>query len=184
MTRGLRRTDAALDARWGRTVALLRDLVRARASSGHETAAQEIVAARLREAGCQVEVFDVDAAHLSLLPGWGPTGLGYAGRPDVVGVIRGTGGGRSLILNAHVDAVAPGPAELWERDAWSAEIVGPSVRTWQLGRQGRRRDARLACGGVARRGHQACRRPHRRERHRRGDLRERDARVHRAGLSR
>ena len=124
MTPGLRRLDAALNARWPRTVALLGDLVRARASSGRETAAQEIVAARLREAGCQVEVFDVDAARLSVLPDWGPTGLEYAGRPDVVGIIRGTGGGRSLILNAHVDAVAPGPAELWERDAWSAEIVG------------------------------------------------------------
>ena len=124
MTPGLRPLDAALDARWPRTVALLGDLVRARASSGHETAAQEIVAARLREAGCEVDVFDVDAVRLSLLPGWGPTGLEYAGRPDVVGIIRGTGGGRSLILNAHVDAVAPGPAELWGRDAWSAEIVG------------------------------------------------------------
>jgi acetylornithine deacetylase len=93
VTPGLRRIDAALDARLPRTVALL-------------------------------QVFDVDAARMSLLPGWGPTGLEYAGRPDVVAVIRGTGGGRSLILNAHVDAVAPGPAELWERDAWSAEIVG------------------------------------------------------------
>lgn len=124
MTPGLRRIDAALDARWPRTVALIQELVRARASSGNETAAQAIVAERLRDAGCRTEVFDVDAERLSRLPGWGPTGLGYAGRPNVVGVLPGSGGGRSLILNAHVDAVAPGPPELWERDAWSADIEG------------------------------------------------------------
>jgi len=124
VTSGLRRIDAALDARWPRTLALLQELVRARASSGHETAAQAIVAERLRDAGCRVEVFDVDAERLSRLPDWGPTGLGYAGRPNVVAVLRGAGGGRSLILNAHVDAVAPGPSELWVRDAWSADIDG------------------------------------------------------------
>lgn len=124
MTAGLRRIDAALDARWPRTIGLIQDLVRAQASSGHETAAQAIVTQRLRDAGCQVDVFDVDAERLSRLPGWGPTGLAYAGRPNVVAVLRGSGGGRSLILNAHVDAVAPGPPELWERDAWSGEIEG------------------------------------------------------------
>jgi acetylornithine deacetylase len=121
---GLRRIDAALDARWPRTIALLQELVRARASSGHETAAQAIVAVRLREAGLRVDVFDVDAERLSKVPGWGPTGLAYTGRPNVVAVLPGTGGGRTLILNAHVDAVAPGPTELWERDPWSAEIDG------------------------------------------------------------
>ena len=31
-----------------------------------------------------------------------------AGRPSVVGVLRGTGGGRSLMLNGHLDTVGPG----------------------------------------------------------------------------
>lgn len=35
------------------------------------------------------------------------------GRANLVGVYKGTGGGRSLIFNGHVDTVAPGPEELW-----------------------------------------------------------------------
>lgn len=35
------------------------------------------------------------------------------GRANLVGVFKGTGGGQSLILNGHVDTVAPGPEELW-----------------------------------------------------------------------
>ena len=34
-----------------------------------------------------------------------------AGRPNVIGTVRGTGGGRSLMLNAHLDTVAPGAME-------------------------------------------------------------------------
>ncbi len=30
------------------------------------------------------------------------------GRPNVIGIVRGTGGGRSLMLNAHMDTVGPG----------------------------------------------------------------------------
>src|SRR5918911_5479175 len=36
-----------------------------------------------------------------------------AGRENAVGVIRGSGGGRSLIFNGHVDVVPPGRAENW-----------------------------------------------------------------------
>ena len=35
------------------------------------------------------------------------------GRANLVGVYKGSGGGRSLIFNGHVDTVAPGPEELW-----------------------------------------------------------------------
>jgi len=35
------------------------------------------------------------------------------GRANLVGVWRGTGGGRSLIFNGHVDVVPPGPPESW-----------------------------------------------------------------------
>ncbi len=46
------------------------------------------VAAWLEAAGLEVDLYDT-----------------AAGRPNVVGVARGTGGGRSLLLNAHMDTV-------------------------------------------------------------------------------
>jgi len=56
-----------------------------------EAAIANFVAEWLREAGCDVTV--VEPAP---------------GRPSVVGVVRGSGGGRSLMLNAHMDTVGPG----------------------------------------------------------------------------
>ena len=49
--------------------------------------------------------------------------LNYHGRPNVVGVFKGTGGGRSLILNGHIDTVTIEPSGEWTRDPFGAEIV-------------------------------------------------------------
>lgn len=49
--------------------------------------------------------------------------LNYRGRPNVTGVLRGTGGGRSLVLNAHIDTVTIEPAEKWTRAPYGAEIA-------------------------------------------------------------
>lgn len=47
------------------------------------------------------------------------------GRDNLVGTYQGTGGGKSLIFNGHVDVVPPGPDALWtEAGPWSGEIKG------------------------------------------------------------
>ena len=51
----------------------------------NENEAQEWIAQRLRLLGFEVEIFDV-------LPG----------RPNVIGKLSGTGGGKSGILNSHI----------------------------------------------------------------------------------
>ncbi len=48
--------------------------------------------------------------------------LNYRDRPNVVGTFRGTGGGRSLILNGHIDTVTIEPTHEWTRDPFGAEI--------------------------------------------------------------
>lgn len=50
--------------------------------------------------------------------------LSYRERPNVVGVLRGSGGGRSLILNGHIDVVTEEPRRKWSHDPWGAEIEG------------------------------------------------------------
>ncbi len=49
--------------------------------------------------------------------------LNYDGRPNVVGTWRGSGGGRSLILNGHVDTVTIEPSAGWSFDPFGAEIA-------------------------------------------------------------
>ena len=53
--------------------------------------------------------------------------LSYKDRPIVVGTMKGTGGGRSLILNDHVDTVNLGDISKWEHDPFGAEMVGDRV---------------------------------------------------------
>ena len=48
--------------------------------------------------------------------------LDFAGRPQLVARLRGAGGGPSLLLNGHVDAVATGPRELWSSDPFRPEL--------------------------------------------------------------
>lgn len=46
----------------------------------------------------------------------------YFERPNVIGILNGTGNGNSIILNGHVDVVSPEPLSLWKHDPWSGEI--------------------------------------------------------------
>ena len=46
----------------------------------------------------------------------------YKDRPDLIGRIKGTGGGRSLILNGHIDTVPIGDKSKWKHDPLGAEI--------------------------------------------------------------
>jgi acetylornithine deacetylase/succinyl-diaminopimelate desuccinylase family protein len=70
-----------------------------------EVACQNFMAERFRNLGMEVDTWEA-------LPG----------RIDVVGTLKGTGGGRSLILNGHVDVVPAGDSSLWPHDPWAAEI--------------------------------------------------------------
>ena len=46
------------------------------------------------------------------------------GRANLVGVCKGTGGGKSLIFNGHVDVVPTGPEEEWTiAGPWSGKII-------------------------------------------------------------
>lgn len=45
------------------------------------------------------------------------------GRENLVGVVKGAGGGRSLIFNGHIDTVPPGDPATWKwGDPWSGKI--------------------------------------------------------------
>ena len=51
-----------------------------------------------------------------------PPGLDFAGRPQLVARVRGTGAGRSLLLNGHIDVVSAEPVEQWTTPPFRAEV--------------------------------------------------------------
>ena len=108
-----RRLHDAVDRLESKYRALLQGLVRIPSPIGSEGQAQGEVARAMREIGLTTESFDIDPKALSTAPGFNATPQSYAGRPCVVGVLRGNGGGRSLTLNAHIDTAPVDPGGAW-----------------------------------------------------------------------
>lgn len=105
-------------------VAALQTLVRIPSQTGSEGDAQEAVARLMRDHGLEVDVWEPDAAALEPYAEFVTTGAGFAGRPNVVGVWPRSGGGRSLILNGHIDTVEVGDPAAWSVPPLSGEVIG------------------------------------------------------------
>ncbi len=56
-----------------------------------------------------------------------PDGLGFEGRPQLAARLGGAGGGRSLLLNGHIDAVSAEPVEQWTSHPHKPEIRDGSL---------------------------------------------------------
>ncbi len=88
-----------------------------------EAALQRFLGDRLEAAGASIDIWEPDPAAVAAV-GPIPPGLDFAGRPQLAATFRGTGGGRSLLLNGHIDVVTPEPVDRWTSDPWAAEVRG------------------------------------------------------------
>ena len=122
------RLDAAVASLRDDLIRFLTAIVRVPSLTGEEGAAQAVVAERMRADGLEVDVWEPDAAQLApYAEHVGAFAAGaFAGRPNVVGTLRGGGGGdgRSLILNAHIDTVETGDPARWDHPPFAADVAG------------------------------------------------------------
>ena len=81
---------------------------------GREGEVARLVSAVHAEAGAEVDVFAVEP-----------------GRENACARIRGAGGGRSLLLNGHIDVVPTGNPERWTEEPFGGEVRGG--RIWGRG---------------------------------------------------
>jgi acetylornithine deacetylase len=86
-----------------------------------EEALQRFLADRLAAHGAAVDLWEPDPATLPL-GSQVPVGLTFEGRPQLAATFPGTGGGRSLLLNGHIDVVTPEPVDRWQSDPWRAVV--------------------------------------------------------------
>jgi acetylornithine deacetylase len=121
---------AAVAAEQRAMVELLAELVAAPTQLGHEAGGQAVM--RRAFAALGLEPFDValDADALEQHPAGAPFSWQVDGKANVLANWNGSGGGRSLILNGHVDVVSPEPAALWTGDPFTARVHGD----WLYGR--------------------------------------------------
>ena len=132
-------------------IELLRTVIKIPSLTGEEGEAQGFVAGYLRDLGLQVDVWEPDIEEMfNLYPEsaqypthWQhdlilpydrfPTYdeliesgkievLNYKNRPNVVGTLKGLGGGRSLLLNGHIDNVTVEPQDDWTHAPFGAEV--------------------------------------------------------------
>jgi acetylornithine deacetylase len=105
-------------------IALAQTLVRidtcATPPEGKEAPAQQALYRFLKGNGLDVEIYDTGFLDDSDHP-FVRHERNYAGRPNVIARLQGTGRGRSLLLNGHMDTVPPGLGS-WRESPWSGSI--------------------------------------------------------------
>ncbi len=125
-----RRLTDAVRRREGERVQFLRKLVRTPSLTGYEAEIQDLLESAFAGAGLEVRTQQLDAERIgSFLPT--VAGSDLSARPNVIGALRGGGGGRSLLLNAHVDTVLPGDEARWTHPPFSGALIDGEV--WGLG---------------------------------------------------
>lgn len=106
----------------GKGIKLLQRLVQERSTRGDESKAQAIIIEKLREIGLNLDIWEIGGAELINHPTFCSDRKNFRGNPNVVGVWKGTGGGRSIILNGHIDVVPEGNLKEWENEPYSGFI--------------------------------------------------------------
>jgi len=111
-----------IDASRDQAIKLLQDMVSIPSVTGDEAAIQRFMNDYLTGIGLDVDMWETDWEELKKHPGYRPVARGYENRPNIVATLKGTGGGRSLLLNGHTDVIPVGDGEGWTDNPWSATI--------------------------------------------------------------
>ena len=116
------RVTDQIEQNWEGETSFLQGLVQRPSTLGNEARVQQFIADELSRMGLEVDVWQIDHAEISREPGYSPVEWSYEGRPNVATTWRGSGDGRSLLLNGHIDVVPATPEHHWIYDPWGGEI--------------------------------------------------------------
>ena len=91
---------------------LVQDMVRIPSENppGDERDVARLLREKLSEIGFKVQEHEVASKRI-----------------NVEAILRGKGGGHSLLFNGHTDVVPAGPRELWKRDPFGADFDGTRI---------------------------------------------------------
>lgn len=100
----------------------LQRLVQEKSTRGHESSAQAVIVEKCRKLGLNLDIWEIGDEELLAHPAYCSDRKDYSGNPNVVAVMKGEGGGKSLILNGHIDVVPEGDLDDWQHDPFSGYI--------------------------------------------------------------
>jgi acetylornithine deacetylase len=104
----------------------LGEIISVPSMTGEEKKAQENIVTKLRSIGMTVDKWSIDLAELREHPDFSME-VERSEATGVVGTLGEDTGGKSLILNGHIDVVSPGDESNWENPPWKATITGDRI---------------------------------------------------------
>ena len=117
-----KRVVEAVESERTAVVEFLQKLIQHDSVTGNEAAIQSFIADHLASLGLEIDRFEPDPEKLRKYPGFLEPELPFDGRENVVGVWKGTGAGKSILLNGHVDTVPLEPLDQWISGPLSGEV--------------------------------------------------------------
>ena len=93
---------------------------------GNEGAIQEWLSKQLGEWGFETRLTEPNNEMISSMPDYNP-GHNYEGRPNLIALSKGSGKGRSIILNGHIDTVPLDNIDLWNHHPLSGTNEGGKI---------------------------------------------------------
>ncbi|MGO4889689.1 peptidase [Anaerobacillus sp. MEB173] len=106
-----------------KSLSFLQSLINEPSTQGNEEAVQTLIVNKLKEIGLEVDLWELDGENLKKNPYFFSPRDQFKGSPNVVGVLKGEGSGRSILLNGHVDVVPAGDLTQWDKDPYQGEVV-------------------------------------------------------------
>ncbi|MCA1054531.1 peptidase [Rossellomorea aquimaris] len=106
------------------TVELLQKLVQEDSVRGNEYKAQAVIIEKCRELGMELDIWEVKEEEVIDHPLFRCDRKSFKGNPNLVAIRKGSGEGRSLILNGHIDVVPEGDKADWKYDPYSGKVEG------------------------------------------------------------
>lgn len=107
-------------------VQLLSRLVSIPSVSGSEKACQEFIMDVYDSMGLEITSWVPEPEKINRFLDFPLDKVKYEA-PVVLGTLRGSGKGRSLLLSGHIDTVPPGEPETWDQDPWGGQVVDDKV---------------------------------------------------------
>jgi len=119
-----RRIIESIDRKKDNIIKFLRELISFPSVTGSELKIQQFIVKKLKEMDLKIDMWEPVHSELKKHPAYIPVKNEYTNRPNLVGIYKGSGNGKSLLFNGHVDVIPAKPLSAWNHNPWSGDIQG------------------------------------------------------------